>query len=244
MEEQTMNYGLQMYSVRDITEKDLAGALKKVAEIGYKTVEFAGFFGNSAEDVKAMLEENGLTVSGTHSSLEDLVKDFEGTVKYHKTIGNTNYILPSAPFQTKEELDDTIEKINKFQPMLAAEGITLGYHNHDLEFLPNKDGLIALEEMEKRTAINFQIDTFWAYFAGKDPIEVLTRLKDRINVIHLKDGLMNREGRSLGEGTAPVAAVRAKAIELGMHMVVESESLTPDGISEVTRCFEYLKTLE
>ena len=155
-----MNYGLQMYSVRDITEKDLAGALKKVAEIGYKTVEFAGFFGHSAEEVKAMLEENNLTVSGTHSSLDDLVKDFEGTVKYHKTIGNTNYILPSAPFMTKEELDDTIDKINKFQPMLAAEGITLGYHNHDLEFLPNKDGLIAHEEMEKRTAINFQIDTF------------------------------------------------------------------------------------
>ena len=239
-----MNYGLQMYSVRDITEKDLAGALKKVAEIGYKTVEFAGFFGHSAEDVKAMLEENGLTVSGTHSSLDDLVKDFEGTVKYHKTIGNTNYILPSAPFMTREELDDTIDKINKFQPMLAAEGITLGYHNHDLEFLPNKDGLIAHEEMEKRTDISFQIDTFWVYYAGKDPLEVLERLKDRISVIHLKDGLTTREGRSLGEGTAPVAAVREKALELGMHMVVESESLTPDGISEVTRCFEYLKTLE
>lgn len=239
-----MNYGLQMYSVRDITEKDLAGALKKVAQIGYKTVEFAGFFGHSAEEVKAMLEENDLIVSGTHSGLDDLVNDFEGTVKYHKTIGNTNYIIPGAPWQTKEELDDTIEKMNKFQPMLAAEGITLAYHNHDGEFKPNKDGLIAHEEMEKRTSINFQIDTYWAYVAGKDPVEVLERLKDRVKIIHIKDGTQDGHGHALGEGTAPVDKVYAKAKELGMHMVVESETLQPDGISEATRCFAFLKTQE
>lgn len=239
-----MDYGIQMYSVRDITEQDLSGALKKVAQIGYKMVEFAGFFGHSAEEVKAMLDKNGLAVSGTHSSLDDLVNDFEGTVKYHKAIENTNYIIPGAPVQTKEELDDTIEKLNKYQPMLAAEGITLAYHNHDEEFKPNKDGLIAHEEMEKRTSIQFEIDTYWVYAAGKDPVEVLERLKNRVNIIHLKDGLQDRTGYPLGEGTAPVAAVREKAIELGMKMIVESETLQPDGISEAIRCMEYLKSLE
>lgn len=238
-----MNYGLQLFSVRDLTEKDLDLALKKVAEIGYKTVEFAGFFGHSAEDVKAMMDNYGLTVSGTHSGLGDLDNDFAGTVKYHQTIGNKNYIIPGAPWQTKEELDDTIAKLNKYQPMLAAEGITLGYHNHDGEFKPNKDGIIAHTEMENRTSVQFEIDTYWAYVAGKDPIEVITRLKDRVPVIHLKDGLADGHGFALGEGTAPVAAVREKAIELGMHIVVESETLQPDGISEVTRCFEYLKKL-
>ena len=67
-----MEYGLQLYSVRDFTQKDLAYTLKKVAEIGYKYVEFAGFFGHSAEEVKAMLNEYGLVVSGTHSSLKEL----------------------------------------------------------------------------------------------------------------------------------------------------------------------------
>lgn len=239
-----MDYGIQMYSVRDITEQDLRGALKKVAQIGYRMVEFAGFFGHSAEEVKAMLDENGLAVSGSHSSLDDLVNDFDGTVKYHKTIGNTNYIIPGAPVQTKEELDDTIEKLNKYQPLLAAEGITLAYHNHDGEFKPNKDGLIAHEEMEKRTSIQFEIDTYWVYAAGKDPVEMLKRLKNRVNIIHLKDGLQDGTGYPLGEGTAPVAAVREKAIELGMKMIVESETLQPDGISEAIRCMEYLKNLE
>lgn len=239
-----MDYGLQLYSVRDVTESDLEGTLKKVAEIGYRYVEFAGFFGHSAEEVKAMLDRYGLIVSGTHSGLGDLDADFAGTVKYHKTIGNTNYIVPGAPTWTAAELDETIEKINKYQPMLAAEGIRMAYHNHDGEFKPNADGQIPHEEMERRTNIDFQIDTFWAFVAGKDPVEVITRLKDRVHVIHLKDGLRNGHGYALGEGEAPVAAVRAKAIELGMHMVVESETLQPDGISEATRCINYLKSLE
>ena len=239
-----MDYGLQLYSVRDVTDTDLEGTLKKVAEIGYRYVEFAGFFGHSAEEVKAMLDRYGLIVSGTHSGLGDLDADFEGTVKYHKTLGNTNYIGPGAPTWTAAELDETIEKMNKYQPMLAAEGIRMAYHNHDGEFRPNADGQIPHEEMERRTNIDFQIDTFWAFVAGKDPVEVITRLKDRIHVIHLKDGLRNGHGFALGEGEAPVAAVREKAIELGMHMVVESETLQPDGISEVTRCFNYLKSLE
>ncbi len=239
-----MEYGLQLYSVRDFTEKDLASTLEKVAKIGYKYVEFAGFFGHSAKEVKAMLDGNGLIVSGTHSGLQELDNDFAGTVAYHHAIGNKNFIVPGAPWSTAAELDETIAKLNKYQPMLAAEGITLGYHNHDGEFLPNRDGQIAHEEMEKRTSVDFEIDTYWAYAAGRDPVEILERLKNRIHVIHLKDGDANKMGYPLGDGTAPVAAVRAKAMELGMLMVVESENLKPDGISEVTRCFEYLKSLE
>lgn len=239
-----MEYGLQLYSVRDFTKDDLAATLKKVAQIGYKYVEFAGFFGHSAQEVKAMLDDNGLIVSGTHSGLQDLVDDFAGTVRYHHAIGNTNYIVPGAAWGTAAELDDTIAKLNKFKPMLAAEGITLAYHNHDGEFKPNQDGQIAHEEMEKRSDIDFEIDTYWAYVAGRDPVEVISRLKDRVHVIHLKDGTQDKVGYPLGDGTAPVAVVRAKAMELGMTMVVESENLQPDGISEVTRCFEYLMSLE
>lgn len=239
-----MEYGLQLYSVRDFTEKDLASTLEKVAKIGYRYVEFAGFFGHSAEEVKAMLDANGLKVSGTHSGFQDLDNDFSATVKYHHTIGNTNYIVPGAPWNTAAELDETIAKLNKYKPMLAAEGITLAYHNHDGEFKPNKDGLIAHEEMQKRTDIDFEIDTYWAFAAGRDPIQVITDLKDRVHVIHLKDGDRNKVGYPLGDGEAPVAAIRERAIELGMMMVVESETLKPDGISEVTRCFDYLMSLE
>ena len=65
-----MKYGLQLYSVRDVTEKNLAEALRAVADLGYASVEFAGFFGHSAEEVKRLLAQNGLAVNGAHLGID------------------------------------------------------------------------------------------------------------------------------------------------------------------------------
>lgn len=236
-----MKYGLQMYSVRDVTPNDMEKALREVKAMGYDFVEFAGFYGHSAEEMKEMLDRFGLTCSGTHSGWDGLLPDrIEASIEYHKTIGCENYIIPGADLSTKEKLDAFIDLINQAQPVLAKAGIKLHYHNHFGEFYPNADGLYIHEELEKRTSILFEIDTYWAFFAGKDPLAMLDRLKDRVSVIHLKDGV-KEDGRSLGEGDAPVAQVRRKAIGYGMTMVVESESLRPDGLSEVKRCIDYLK---
>lgn len=239
-----MNYGIQMYSVRDIPGPGLAESLKAVAEVGYKSIEFCGFRGHTAEEIVALLKEYDLKVSGTHSSFEALEEDFAGTVKYHQAIGNKNYIIPHAPVETAEELSETVKKFNKYQPMLAAEGINLGFHNHYIEFLPNDKGQIPHEVLQAETDIMFEIDTYWAFIAGLDPVALLEKLKARVPVIHLKDGNREKEGCNLGAGEAPVIAVRAKAIELGMDIVVESEGLKPTGIEEVARCMEFLKTLE
>lgn len=237
-------YGIQMYSLRDITDKNMDAALKAVSEMGYKLVEFAGFFGHSAEEIKAMLKKYDLKVSGTHTGWQEVAEHFEETVAYHKAIGNTTIIIPGADLSTKAKLDAFIDMVNEFSPKLKAEGITLGYHNHDHEFKPNEDGQIIYEEIVARTNIALEIDTFWAYAAGKDPVSLMESLKHRLPVIHIKDGLANREGKPLGQGTAPVAAVYAEATKLGIPMVVESETLTPDGATEAKICIEYLKSLE
>ena len=222
-----MEYGLQMYSVRDITQENLADAVAKVAKIGYKLIEFAGFFGNSADAVNAMLRENGVRVSGTHSSLNDLVNDYEATLAFHKAIGNANYIIPGHDLSTREKLDAFIEQVNRLQPML-----------------PNNDGQIIYDELVKRTNLWLEIDTFWAYAGGKDPIAMMEALKDRLRFIHIKDGFANREGAPLGQGTAPVKAVYAKAKAMGIPMIVESETLKPDGLTEAQICFDFLKAQE
>lgn len=237
-------YGIQMYSVRDITEKDMPGALRALAKMGYKNVEFAGFFGIPAEEIKKLLDDNGLKVSGTHTGWNEIAEHFEETVAYHKAIGNTRIIIPGADLTTKAKLDAFIDMLNEFQPKLAAEGIALGYHNHDHEFKPNEDGQIIYDEIVARSNVALEIDTYWAYAAGKDPVAMMEALKDRLPVIHIKDGLSNREGKPLGQGTAPVAAVYAKAVELNVPMVVESETLQPDGLTEAKICIDYLKSLE
>ena len=247
-----MKYGLQLYSVRDVTQENFESALKQVAEMGYDMVEPAGFFKLPAEEVKAMLDHYGLTVCSTHTSYREVFGKFEETLAYHKKIGCQNIILPSAPFTMKEDIDYTVASINRFQPLLEAEGMKLHYHNHSAEFMKNKDGLIAEEEYAKRTNVLFEIDTFWAFNAGLDPLSVLEQYRDRISFIHLKDGFAKdwndpasqAIGTSLGSGKAPVAEIRKKAIEMGWTMVVESEGLDPTGPEEVKRCIDYLRKLD
>lgn len=240
-----MEYGLQMYSVRDITEKDLASALREVAALGYKFVEFAGFFGHSAEAVKQMLEENGLSVCGAHMGLDEIAPDrIAQTIAYHKTLGNENIIIPWSDCSTPEKLDALIDALNAAYPILCEAGMTLGYHNHAFEYEKTAYGVLPHKEIEERTRVMLEIDTYWVYAAGLDPIALLERLGDRVGLIHVKDGLADRSGRALGEGSAPVAEVVAYARKKGIPMVVESEDLNPTGIEEVARCMRYLTGLE
>ncbi|MBO5111314.1 MAG: sugar phosphate isomerase/epimerase [Clostridia bacterium] len=236
-----MEYGIQMYSIRDMAEKDLDAALGAVATIGYKYVEFAGFFGHTAEEVKAMLDKYGLKVSGTHTQMSELEEDLEAMIQYHKTIGNTNIIIPGYNLSTKERIDAFVDLCNAIGPRLAEDGIRFGFHNHSGEFYP-VDGVIPEVEIETRTGMMLELDTFWAFNAGEDPIAWMKRLHEegKLCVIHLKDGFKGGRGVALGEGEAPVAAVRALAEELGVTIVVESEGLDPTGREEVERCFRYL----
>ena len=247
-----MNYGLQLYSVRDLAQENYDEALRRVAEMGYTMVEPAGFFGLPATEVAAMLKHYGLTACSTHTGTKLLFDDFEATVAYHKAIGCNDIIIPGAKHSTAEEVDLLVDQINRVQPMLAAEGMRLHYHNHWQEFRPNKDGQIVEEELAKRTNILFEIDTFWVFDAGLRAVEVMERYKDRMHFIHLKDGFAQNfddpeshaVGKSLGSGAAPVEEVRRKAIEMGLEIVVESEGLEPTGIEEVKRCIDYLKGLD
>ena len=247
-----MNYGLQLYSVRDSAKVDYEETLRQVAEMGYTMVETAGFFDHPAEEIAGWLKKYGLTVCSTHTGIDKLLQDLDGQIAYHKTIGCHDVIIPSGRFSTKEETAALVENINRIQPILEREGMRLHYHNHSMEFRPNKDGQYVQEILAEQTKVLFEIDTFWAFNAGLRAIDVLEQYKDRIRCIHLKDGIpqnwndpeSHAAGKSLGSGNAPIEEVRRKAIELGLTMVVESEGLDPTGPEEVRRCIEYLKSLE
>ena len=239
-----MDYGIQLYSIRDLTQKDLREGLRQMADLGYKLVEFAGFFGHEAAQVRDWLAEYGLTVSGTHTGALEVSEHFDETVAYHKTIGNTNIIVPGHDLSCQEKIDAFVKLANEFQPRLADQGIRFGYHNHAREFIPNEDGSVIYDQLVERTNLDLEIDTYWAYVGGKDPVQLMEQLKDRLTFIHIKDGDEKGNGTPLGLGTAPVPAVYRKAIDLGVPMVVESETCNPDGPTEARICIEYLRSLE
>lgn len=251
-------YGIQMYSVRDSAEKSLHDSLKAVAELGYKYIEFAGFFDNKAEEVKAWLDELGLVCSGTHTGLDLLTPEkINDTIRYHKTIGCDCIIVPGCDWSTLEKCTEVLSALAAAEKVLSKNGIKLCYHNHSNEFFPTEYGTVFEYEILDNTDIMLEVDTFWLFNAGINVIDYLDAHKDRIALIHLKDGIPSKQedkrfgashnnvrGMSLGQGEAPVSAVREWAIKNGILMVVESEGLDPTGIEEVGRCIEYLKTLD
>ncbi len=238
-----MNYGIQLYSVKDFMAENVKDAIAQIGAMGYKVVEPAGFFDVPAEEFKKYCDDAGVVVNSTHTHLAVLDNDFDGIVKYLKTIGCKRFIIPSAKTATKADLDETIEKFNKYQPMLEAEGIELMFHNHWQEFVPNRDGIIPHIELQRRTNIKFQIDVYWSYRGLVNPIYVLETLKDRISVIHLKDGTM-AQGKPLGQGTAPIYEVVKWAKANAVDMVVENEPVAGRQMIEAKECIDYLMSLE
>jgi len=240
-----MKYGIQLYSIRDITKTQMDKVLCEISRMGYSYAEFAGFFDYTSEQINQMLEKYSLQVSGTHTGWMELTdENYEKTLKYHKEIGNKNIIIPGADLSTRQKLDEFVDFVNGLRKKLNKEGIELHYHNHAREFLMSDYGVITHNELEKRTDIRFQIDTYWCFNAGQDPIYTMERLKDRISVIHIKDGMASGQGKPLGLGEAPVDKVYEYARDNGILMVVESETLTPSGLDEAQVCIDYLKKAE
>ncbi len=241
-----MPYGLQLYSVRDLAQLDLRGALEQAAQLGYKTVEFAGFFGHPAEDVNTWLQACGLTAAGTHTGLAELEQNFESVVSYHHTIGCNLLVVPYAKTGTQAESRALADKLGLFQQKLSREGIKLAYHNHAHEFAPVAGGPSLWDTLMALPGLQMELDAFWAYAAGEDPVFWMETLhsENRLPVIHLKDGMKDGEGKPLGLGTAPVEAVYRTAVRLAVPILAESETLTPSGMDEARICMETLKRLE
>lgn len=251
-------YGIQLYSLRDMAKNDLEGALQTVAALGYRSVEFAGFFGHPAQKVRQWLDRWNLACCGTHTPIDLLDPGvIDETIAYHRALGCDCLIVPAADWETEEKMQGNIARLNEAQKKLQENGITLGYHNHSREFFPTPYGKTVMDELLSQTAVELEPDTFWLFNAGIDPVAFLDAHKDRIRVIHVKDGLPtapeNRnyahthdgvKGTALGEGHAPVTSVRAWAVEHGVRMVVESEGLDPTGAEEVGRCIRFLRSLE
>ncbi len=239
-----MEYGIQLYGVRDLAEQNFATAVYKMKELGYSFVETAGFFGYSPKEINELMNDSGLSISGTHSSFNDLLEHFDETVAYHKAIGNRFYIIPAYKLDSQERLDQFVQQVNVISPLLKKEGIILGYHNHANELIPNEDGSLVFDQLYYRTDLMFEIDTFWAYVGMGNPVKLLERVKERVSHIHIKDGFKDGRGMPLGKGEAPVRDIYKAAIEMNLPIIVESETCNPDGVAEAEICIDFLRSME
>ncbi len=200
--------GYQVYSAREEASKDLLGVLKAIKEMGYDGVEFAGFYGHSAKEVKAMLDEAGLVAISHHVPYDTIVADMFGVISDQKTIG-ASYI--AVPFLGEDErpggpkFAEAIRNITKFGKLCKAAGITLLYHNHDFEFctVSGQYGLDFLYSAVAPCTLETEIDCCWVKYAGLNPAEYIKQYEGRAHVIHLKDYVGKKGGKQ------PYALIKA-----------------------------------
>jgi len=183
---------LQLYSVRDDMQADFYGTLKRVKEMGYSGVEFAGLFGNEPIVVKKMCNDLGLIPLSAHVPFADLMNNMDEVIDCYKSVG-CKYIV--VPYLTEEFRPGTpgfqtvIDTIQVLGRKLAENGMVLQYHNHDFEFV-KLDGEYALDVLYQKAGpdvLQTQIDTCWVNVAGEDPAEYLKKYAGRMPTVHLKD---------------------------------------------------------
>lgn len=177
---------LQTYSLGSAMRDDFKGSLKKVADIGYSGVEFAGGYGNMpAAELKAYLEELGLEPISSHVGLEKIETD----IPYLAELGASYVICPSTSLNSYEEILDKAKEMNRLGELAKKAGLKFGYHNHTQEFA-QFEGKYALDILMENTdpeLVMFQLDVGWATCAGINVAAYIQEHSGRIQLIHVKE---------------------------------------------------------
>ena len=186
---------LQLYSVRDAMAEDFVGTIKKVKEMGYDGVEFAGLNGLTADEIKSTCAELGLTPISAHVPYSDMVNDPRGVLSTYAEIGCRYVAIPYLTPECRPGTDGFVKVVENAAMLgkVARDlGMTLLYHNHDFEF-EKIDGKYALEilyDTVPADLLQTELDTCWVNVGGEEPAPYILKYKGRTPVIHLKDFVM------------------------------------------------------
>lgn len=243
--------GLQLYTLRDETQKDFIGTLKKVAEMGYQGVEFAGYGDIPAQEMKKVLDELGLKAISSHLSYNQLKEDLQGQINYSLTIG-AEYIV--CPWLDKELLKDAaafneiMETFRQVGEACKSSGLQFAYHNHDFEF-EKVDGEYILDRMFNSLdadVFKAELDLYWVTKAGLNAKQYLLSYSGRSPLIHVKDMADDEEKffAEVGYGTIDYKAIFDIAEEAGVqYYIVEQDRCKRPPLESVNMSINYLKSI-
>ena len=244
---------IQVYSVRDLAEKDFIGTMKQIKEMGYQGVELAGLYGQKPELVKQILEEIGLTIVSAHVPYEELIGDLDKTLHQYEILNCPYIVIPYLSIEKRygtEEYASVLTNIKKFADACKKRGISLSYHNHDFEFEKTEKGTYVLDELLgsfEPDELYFEPDTCWIKVAGEDPKSYLERYHGRCPLVHLKDFQRNNRGEielvSFGDGVQQAKELIQKAAESGAKWLIVEQDDHPynSAMENMKRSVEFIQ---
>lgn len=237
--------GIQLYTLRNEMGQDFAGTLRRVAEIGYDEVEFAGYYDNTPAQVKQILDEVGLTAPSAHVALEIIRSSPAQAIEAAQAIGHTYMTIPWLPEDGRRTLDQyraVADTANSFGQQAQAAGLKVAYHNHDFEFVPI-DGVVPFDLLLERTdpnLVKFELDLYWARKANRDILQLLQQHGPRITMCHVKD--MDTAGNMADVGAGTINFAEIFAAHEFEHYFVERDDAT-DPFATATASYSATRAL-
>lgn len=246
----------QLYTIRDFvqTAKDLAVSLKKVREIGYTAVQISGVGPIEDGEVKAIVDDQGLTICNTHLRNPGWLWDSpELVISQHKLWSCKHVALGSIPERFRNDGEAGYKRFaaegTKIGETLAKAGLTFSYHNHSFEFVRfgKRTGLDVIYEESDPRYLQAEIDTYWVQHGGGDPAAWVRRMKNRMPVIHLKDMVIVEREQAMaeiGEGNLNWPAILQACREAGVEWyAVEQDFCRRDPFESLALSYRNLKVM-
>lgn len=242
--------GVQLYTVRGAMGKDMAATLKAVAKLGYREVEFAGYFAHPPADVRRMLDDNGLSAPSCHLGLEAVREGFDATAAAAHTVGHKYLTVASLDMRALKTVDDwkrMADTFNEAGRRAKAAGLRYAFHNHAVEYA-KVDDQIPMDILLGGTdpsLVAFEMDLYWITRAGFDPRTYFARFPGRFELVHVKDsmGAPNHKMTAVGAGTIDWKGIFAQHRRAGItHYFVEHDDPT-DEMDSIRLSYNYLKAL-
>jgi len=224
--------GVQLYTVRASMATDVPGTLRAIAGIGYKEVEFAGYFDHSPQQIRGLLDDLGLSSPSVHVDAPAMRDNPMPLIEAANVIGHDYLTIAWLSPDARQSIDDYkrwAESFNRAGELCRDNGLQLAYHNHEFEFMP-LDGQIPMDILLNETEedlLEMEIDMFWVRKADRDIVDVLKLAPGRFKMAHIKDMKADGSMTEVGSGVIDFASVLADEAASGLrHLFVEHDQPT------------------
>lgn len=224
--------GLQLYTVRTEMEKSVEATLAKVAQLGYKEVEFAGYFNRTPAQIADLLKTNGLVAPSAHIMPDALGASWDKTLDTAAAVGHQWLVVAYLPEADRGPADAYKKLAGRFNTAAAAakaRGISFAYHNHDFEFMPlgATNGHTVLMQECDPALVQFELDLYWITKAGKDAAAYVAQYPGRFPLVHVKDMTASGAMADVGMGTIDFQKIFTAAKGGIKHFYVERDDANP-----------------
>jgi sugar phosphate isomerase/epimerase len=243
------NIGVQLYTVRDLLQRDFEGTLARIAALGYRTVEFGGLEGPSPHETLAILKRHGLTAPSGHAPFDALERALPKVLQEANEREQKYVVCPFVNESRRRGLDDwkrLCATFNAIGELARRAGLAFAYHNHDFEFAI-LDGQIPYALLLAETdpaLVGMELDLYWMTRAGHDPVAWFQRHPGRFPLLHLKDATREGAITDVGRGTIDFKRILGAAARAGMtHCFVEHDD-PPDPMLSIEASIAYMKKLD